>query len=47
MTGWLLFWTVSLVVSGACFAGITGIVTVRGFRDLRDLFISLRRQRDQ
>ena len=44
MNYWLLFWTVMLVVAGASFAGITVIVTIFGFRDLRRWFASLTRQ---
>lgn len=43
---WELFWVVSLVVSGAAFAAITAIVTVRGFGDLREMFRKLREARD-
>jgi hypothetical protein len=46
MRYWQAFWTASLLVAGASFAGITAVVTVRGFRDLGDLFSRLRRQRD-
>ncbi len=44
MKAWEIFWTVWLVVSGASFALITGIVTVLGFRDLKAMFRSLDRQ---
>jgi hypothetical protein len=45
MNAWLLFWEVCLIVAGATFAGITVIVAVRGFEDLREMFASLARQR--
>jgi hypothetical protein len=41
---WLYFWTLMLVVAGISFAAITVIVAVKGFRDLRLWFASLRRQ---
>ena len=47
MKAWEYFWTVSLVISGAAFAGITAIVSVRGFRDLRVRFEKLREQRER
>ncbi len=45
MISWLNFWTVSLIVAGACFACITAIVTVKGYKDLRNMFAGLARQR--
>ena len=45
MNLWLVFWMVMLVVAGGSFAAITLIVTVRGFRDLREWFASLNRQK--
>jgi len=44
MKGWQVFWTLSLVVAGASFAVITGIVTIRGVQDLRRMFAKLRSQ---
>ena len=44
MNLWLLFWTVMLVVAGGSFAVITIVVSVKGFRDLRQWFASLSRQ---
>jgi hypothetical protein len=44
MNLWLLFWTISLVVAGASFAFITVVVSLRGSRDLRDWFNSLKQQ---
>lgn len=38
MNGWLLFWTADLLVAATAFAIITIIVTVRGYRDLIQLF---------
>ena len=46
MNVWLIFWTLMLVVAGGSFAAITLVVTVRGGRDLRQWFASLRRQND-
>jgi hypothetical protein len=44
MNHWLAFWTVALVVAGLSFAIITGIVTVKGYKDLRNMFSGLIRQ---
>ena len=44
MNPWLTFWTLMLVIAGGSFAAITIVVTVRGFRDLRQWFASLSRQ---
>lgn len=44
MNLWLIFWTLMLVVAGGSFAAITVVVTMRGFRDLRQWFSSLSRQ---
>ena len=43
-TGWSLFWTIWLIVAGASFALITAVVSVLGFRDLKNLFRRLREQ---
>jgi len=44
MKAWEYFWTVSLLISAAAFAGITVIVSLRGFRDLKTMFAKLREQ---
>lgn len=44
MKYWELFWTISLLVSGAAFALITLIVIVKGGPDLRAMLRQLRRQ---
>ena len=44
MNPWLIFWTLMLVIAGGSFAAITLVVTVRGSRDLRQWFASLRQQ---
>ncbi len=44
MNRWLIFWTLMLVIAGGSFAAITLVVTMRGSRDLRQWFASLRRQ---
>ncbi len=46
MKAWQLFWAVSLVISGVAFAGITLVVAVRGFGDLRQMFAHLRERRN-
>jgi hypothetical protein len=45
MNAWKIFWEICLIVAGAMFAGITVIVAVRGFADLRAMFASLSRQK--
>ncbi|MFZ0819226.1 MAG: hypothetical protein WAM91_04100 [Candidatus Acidiferrales bacterium] len=45
MNAWKMFWEACLIVAGATFAGITAIVAVRGFADLREMFASLARQK--
>jgi hypothetical protein len=44
MRFWQLFWTISLVVAGSSFALITLIVSIRGGRDLRQMFRDLSKQ---
>ncbi len=39
---WYYFWLANFLVAGSAFALIAAIVMVRGARDLRDMFISLR-----
>jgi hypothetical protein len=41
MTYWKIFWEVSLLVAGTSFAGITAIVAVRGYIDLRAMITQL------
>ncbi len=41
---WYYFWLANFLVAGTAFALIAAIVTVRGARDLRDMFTSLRSQ---
>jgi hypothetical protein len=45
MNYWLIFWTASLVMAAVSFAVITGIVMVKGYRDLRLMFNRLTEQR--
>jgi hypothetical protein len=47
MNAWKTFWEACLIVAGATFAGITVIVAVRGFSDLREMFASLARQKNE
>ncbi len=44
MNYWLIFWTVWLVIAGVSFAVITGIVMVKGYSDLRQMFSRLAEQ---
>ena len=46
MESWKLFWTIFLVVSGGSFAFITAVVTVKGFRDLLEMFSRLSQQKE-
>ena len=46
MEGWKVFWTVFLLVSGTSFAFITIVVTMKGFRDLLDMFTRLGEQKE-
>lgn len=46
MRAWQTFWSISLVVAGGSFTLITVIVTIKGFKDLRELFRRLRHQED-
>jgi len=46
MESWKIFWTVFLLVSGVSFAFITIVVTVKGFRDLLDMFTRLGQQKE-
>ena len=47
MESWRLFWTLFLVVSGVSFAFITVVVTVKGFRDLLEMFSRLTEQKEE
>ncbi len=47
MSYWLLFWTAALLLAGTSFALITLVVTVRGYRDLVNMFSGLREQRNE
>jgi len=44
MRFWQLFWTISLVIAGSSFALITLIVSIKGGRDLRQMFRDLSKQ---
>ena len=43
MKFWQVFWAWWLVVAGVSFAAITGIVSVRGYQDLRSMLRGLAR----
>ena len=47
MNIWLWFWMISLLVAGTAFVFITVVVAVKGVRDLRQWFSSLRRQKEE
>jgi hypothetical protein len=42
----MYFWTAWLIVAGVAFAGITLVVAVRGFHDLRAMFAGLKQNRN-
>jgi hypothetical protein len=41
MSAWAYFWAAWLSISGVAFAVITLIVAVKGFQDLRAMFVGL------
>ncbi len=47
MRYWLFFWTFAALAAGLSFALITIVVTVKGGRDLRELFRGLMEQRQK
>jgi hypothetical protein len=47
MRAWEIFWASALLIAGVSFAGITLVVTVRGFHDLRVLFRHLSEREDE
>ena len=44
MKYWYWFWMINFAVAGTAFVVIAAIVTVRGVRDLREMFARLRSQ---
>ncbi len=42
---WQIFWTIAVLVAGLSFAFVTVIVTLRGGRDLKDMFARLLEQK--
>jgi len=42
MHGWQIFWTIWLIVAGAAFAGITVVVTLKGFGDVRRMLSGIK-----
>jgi hypothetical protein len=47
MRAWQIFWATALLIAGVSFTGITVVVAVRGFHDLRLLFRHLRERKDE
>ena len=47
MKAWETLWAVALLVAGLSFTGITLVVAVRGFHDLRMLFRHLSERKDE
>ena len=42
MNGWQLFWTIWLLFSGAAFAIITAVVTIKGFGDVKRMLSGIK-----
>ena len=47
MIAWQWFWAAALLIAGVSFAGITVVVAIRGFHDLRVLFRHLLERKDE
>ncbi len=45
MVVWRIFWTAAVLVAGCAFAFVTVVVTMKGGRDLRDMFARLLEQK--
>ncbi len=45
MLYWKIFWTVSVLVASLSFAFVTVVVTLKGGRDLRNMFTRLLEQK--
>ena len=45
MRFWLVFWTVSVLISSVSFAFVTVVVTLKGGKDLREMFTRLLEQK--
>jgi len=46
MKAWQIFWSASLLIAGGSFAGITLVVAVKGFQDLRNVLRRLQGQKE-
>lgn len=44
---WQLFWTCAVLIAGFAFAFVTVVVTMKGGRDLREMFARLLEQKKQ
>ena len=47
MRYWLIIWTVSVLVAGLAFAVITVVVSLKGGRDLKEMFSRLLQQKKE
>lgn len=47
MQAWQTFWTLWLLFSGAAFAIITVVVTIKGFGDVRRMLSGMSKQHDE
>jgi hypothetical protein len=45
MRYWEIFWTVAALIAGTSFAFVTVVVTLKGGRDLRNMFTRLLEQK--
>ncbi len=45
MRFWQIFWSLSVLASGLAFAFVTLVVTLKGGRDLREMFARLLEQK--
>ncbi len=45
MRFWQIFWTVSVLISSVSFAFVTVVVTLKGGKDLREMFTRLLEQK--
>jgi hypothetical protein len=47
MKAWQIFWAASLLIAGSFFAGITLVVAVKGFQDMRNVLRRWQGQKEQ
>jgi hypothetical protein len=47
MRYWQMFWTASVLIAGLSFTFVTIVVTLRGGKDLREMFARLLEQKNE